>query len=344
MTEITEYKSQIEHFVETIRMATVMVAIYGLTLFRPISNQSAILSWIVLLSMIATSVCVEWFRPRACERNALSKLTAVFLPIELYTAISFWYLLSNMVRTTLLMSVACSIAFAGWLIWLNRRIVLHKTVVASRTICAAFGIVLLLGAFKCNTFGFSSYNFVSDEHDFLLDRNVEQLSDFEGRWGALSVDQKIRLLELVVAIEIEALHVPHSVNITAQSLPLSEAGNYSPRTQTITINTNWLDDGWGACEVVLHEIHHAYSHAVVEVLQKLSEKERQLACFEYYLRYANEYNNYARPTDDAEFYQYYCQAIESDARDFAAEKVIQYQSAVIKYLTEGEKSYGYSEK
>ena len=173
-----------------------------------------------------------------------------------------------------------------------------------------------------------------------MEANIEKLCDFEEeRWKTLSITEKISLLQLVVDIETKALHVPHSVRVTVQSLPEAEAGNYSPRTQTITININWLNDGWEACSIILHEIHHAYSHAIVAALQKLSVEERQLACFEAYIRYGNEYSNYSRPTDNAGFYQYYCQAVESDARDFAAEQLIQYQSAVSKYLTEGERSY-----
>ena len=81
-----------------------------------------------------------------------------------------------------------------------------------------------------------------------------------------------------------------------------------------------------------HEAYHAYQHCLCEAYDSVDAEFRDLRAFEGILEYKAEFADYTHGDDD--FYAYYFQRCEADARSYAEDAVYDYYRKIGNYLAQ----------
>lgn len=81
---------------------------------------------------------------------------------------------------------------------------------------------------------------------------------------------------------------------------------------------------------VCHEAYHGYEYCVASMLKDIPEESQNLRLFKDAHKYAEEFINYK--SDEQEFYDYYNQDCERDAREYAQNAVFDYYRRINEYL------------
>ena len=157
------------------------------------------------------------------------------------------------------------------------------------------------------------YRFLSDE-DLLLLNSSE--------WDALSAEKRCDLLLLVAQETSDALGIePPSLSLDAQ-MPDNEAGYYDHTDNSIHLWRSYIgrESAQNAVTVILHELYHAYEHAIVDsdAINWDSPDVEKLPYFRSILTWKTEFETYV-PGDrwDVNLDEYFDQSVEYDARAFS---------------------------
>ena len=173
---------------------------------------------------------------------------------------------------------------------------------------------------------------------------VRQLD--EEKWQGLSDREKLDLLQLVANNECAILGVYHDVRvqsgITSKDTVL---GEYCVSKHVITINNNHLRNvpPLEAVETIAHECHHAYAWCLTHFLEETDNQYKDMFLFNDARKYTEEFENYHDGGETHEEYEeYYYQAVEEDAREYAENAVERYEYIISLYeiadLSKGERS------
>ena len=152
----------------------------------------------------------------------------------------------------------------------------------------------------------------------------------EELWDTYNRKKKLDLLQQLEALEIEHLGVPYPVNVRVADLDEQTLGNYNPSKHMISIDIDALDNSsmWRVVEILTHESRHAWQHAFTDAWNNIPQESQNL----YGLRFASimddEFQNY----ESDSFEEYYSQQVEEDARDYARQEVLRYNSLVKEFL------------
>lgn len=159
--------------------------------------------------------------------------------------------------------------------------------------------------------------------------NLEQES-----WSTLTVQEKLDLLQAICDYECEFVlgceRVKIYSGITSRDTVL---GEYSNQTKSFTINEDHLIHGnvEEVVDTVLHEIRHAYQHTWVEMYASLEshikDEYKDLLPFKQAQSFSEEFSDYCSGEDD--FYRYFTQDVERDAREWAAKRIKEYYATFI---------------
>lgn len=162
----------------------------------------------------------------------------------------------------------------------------------------------------------------------------------------LDYKEKCRVVEAVIHCEARYLGLC-KVDIVFDDLGESVLGSYSHTDKRIIINSRMLEDGAmpdisadDVLETCVHECRHAYQHLMVELYREVSPEQRNLLAFreENVASWVNNMADYSSYIGDFEDYMdYLSQALEKDARGYAANEVPEYYREVAKLLAEQEK-------
>lgn len=154
-------------------------------------------------------------------------------------------------------------------------------------------------------------------------------------WEALTVQERLDVLQTVANIEQRYLGLPIELNVGAANLNAGNLGYYSDETHEIVINMDGLlfDSSLEVLDTVCHESFHSYQYCMIEALNCLDERIGNLRIFQKAHVYAYEFENYINGETD--LYNYYYQNCKSDARDYAEEAVHEYYNRINSYLDEG---------
>lgn len=157
----------------------------------------------------------------------------------------------------------------------------------------------------------------------LSEHAMELQSLQEETWAALTLQQKLDVLQMVANIEAQELGLPQEVRVGGSVLEEDVLAQYADRTHTVKISLDHLETA-GPLDVldsVLHECYHAYQHRLVDLYE--AEKDPamlQLKVFRSVAQYAYEFTHYEGEDDRA----YYEQACETDARRYARQRTYDY--------------------
>lgn len=145
-------------------------------------------------------------------------------------------------------------------------------------------------------------------------------------WAACGEQEKLDVLQVICDYEC-ARHLGCPSPRVVAGYPDSETtyGSYNRESDTITINVEHLKEDAAAdvLDTLLHEARHAYQHAAVEALaeaeESLSEETLALACFQTVYAYRDNFDNYVSGLEN--YLSYRAQAVESDSRAWAQERI-----------------------
>ena len=174
-----------------------------------------------------------------------------------------------------------------------------------------------------------------DEH--CLDANIEVIADIDPeRWEKLDVQERLDVCQTIINCEARYLGLSHEISIGTQEIASGTLGYYSEAQHLVVIDINHLkySESYDVLKTLIHEVTHAYQYEQVAVYRTLDEKSRNLLLFYPASQYIEEFANYKDGEED--YWQYYGQWVEYDARKATEIESVEYIQRVNEYL--GKKS------
>lgn len=342
-----------EYIVESIFWGLIIMIWYNNVLFRCLPNVTYATSKIVLWLMMVVSVSAGsglFFRKK---RTGWSVCISLLLPYGLYTVGSYWKTLQRRIVIVLLVSTVLSLLIG--ILVMTRRINQKrsaKRVIAKRlckciamtgnifTVAMAIIMVplLLQGAFGMTLFkpGVKAEIGIEIEKQ-TISGNIDTLLKLqEEDWFSLSTKDKLNVLQCVANIEANYLGISNELNVGASNLPEYTLACYSDDSHTIYINLEHLEND-SAVEVLnscCHEAYHSYQYRLIDAYNETPEEIQKLRIYSNVALYVDEFATYADGYED--FFSYYSQQCEKDARKYAEDAVDDYYSKINEYLEEAE--------
>lgn len=156
----------------------------------------------------------------------------------------------------------------------------------------------------------------------------------EDTWQTLTLQQKLDVLQTVIDLEQSSLGLPYALTARVAQVEGDVIASYNDRSLTITISADDLETRSGGymLEAICHEAYHAYQYRLLDLYTAAPEQSRSLQVFRSVEQYEKEFRDYESGEED--FEAYYTQACESDARDYAEERVQWYVMKLHMYMTQ----------
>ena len=127
----------------------------------------------------------------------------------------------------------------------------------------------------------------------------------EDKWSDLSLEEKKQsMIDLPDYVASDTGNENPPKIVFRDDMPDGAYGGYSPKTNTMEINVNMLDDSVEAADTIAHEMWHAHQEQAANNPSNPRAEEYQEA-----------FDNYISPEYDFEAYQN--QMLEAEARDYA---------------------------
>lgn len=138
-------------------------------------------------------------------------------------------------------------------------------------------------------------------------------------WAHLSSRERVETMQRVENYEAREANRPPA-HVELREMKPAQRGSYDPETHTIAQNRDMvvlMDDPHMALNNVLHEGRHAYQYDAVEH----PGRHQELSLNEH-LTFRQGIGSYTPPEKD--FYAYYNNPVERDARDYAQARAKEY--------------------
>lgn len=340
-----------EYIRETLFYTLIGFAFYKKILFRCISGMSYTQSRIILITLVIIlellGVLINFWR----NRNVRSLFANIAIPFGIYATITYISLNKSLFLVVLTCSGMFSIICAS--ITLCRKIKNKskvKCIIAKRIRKAisrtqfffALGLTCAMIFIGVRVlFGFSIFRSTvaatasKELNEQTIESNIDAILLLQERlWKKLSAQERVTVLQTVANIECRYLGIPHELNVGVENLGENTLGHYVMETHEIVINLDHLmnDDASKVLESVCHEVAHGYQYCLVSVLENSPEETKNLRLLKDAKNYAEEFSNYK--AGDCDYYDYYYQKCEIDAREYAEEAVTEYYHRIEQYLTE----------
>ncbi len=172
-----------------------------------------------------------------------------------------------------------------------------------------------------------------EEHN--LDTNMELISMIHpDRWGDTDMDQRLEIGQKILNCEARYLGLTNEITLVTKELDEMTRGHYSNADHQIVISSTHLMNasGYDVLETILHECYHAYQYELIYLYHKVDSKSRNLMLFDAAAVYLDEFQDYTNGTED--FYEYYSQSVETDARKHSKNEMQEYIRRVEEYVME----------
>lgn len=339
----------IEYYAENIFWDLISMIWYKKTIFRCLPNVTYATSRIVLWFMLSVSVSVCsgcFFRKKRTRWNVCISL---LIPYGLYTVGSYWRTLQNRIVIVLLVSTVLSLLI-GILVMTRRmnkkksvkRVIakrLRKCITMTGNIYTLGMAVIMMPLLLQGTFGMTLFKprvkaeIGIETEKQTISKNIDTILKLqEEEWASLSTKDKLNVLQCVANVEANYLGISNELNVGASNLPEYTFACYSDVSHTIYINLEHLEND-SAVEVLnscCHEAYHSYQHRLVDAYNETPEEIQKLRIYSNVALYVDEFAIYA--DGDEDFFSYYSQQCEKDARKYAEDAVDEYYSRINEYL------------
>ena len=164
------------------------------------------------------------------------------------------------------------------------------------------------------------------------------VSKLQDGWNALSLEEKIDVLETVVKVECRYLGMTDKTpSISLVYMKDNLLGTYDFETDTIYLSYQYVvdskDDGYSILKTLCHESYHRYQYYQISLLDKMGDNNAtDLLMFNRIKKYKCESENYYSLIDESDYYAYSSQALEVDARRYSESAVKDYKEQISEYL------------
>lgn len=206
--------------------------------------------------------------------------------------------------------------------------------IATVALLVVMGIVGVNGVFGNNILTAAVPAIVNDQDSpQTISNNIDTILLLqEEEWLTLTTQEKLDTLQTVANIEAHYLGLPNELNVGAANLDEDTLACYDDSTYTISIDINHLENGsvYDVLDSCCHEAYHSYQHRLVDAYNASDERLRELRLFKSAAQYSQEFDRYTDGGND--YYTYYFQDCETDARDYAEDAVVDYYNRIDKYL------------
>ena len=289
------------------------------------------------------------------QRNILSLVTVVLLPILLYDSVQMWKYSDLLVWLDLSSVLVAGIAAFFYTKRKTtdiRRPSLKKKVrigVASQVMrCIVCGF-LLIGVITCKSWInhkktvllkevlYQESDTVEDVPDYenSLDYNIGIISKLDpaGGWAELSLEEKTEVLAAVIRVECRYFGMATAPSLKIAYLEDHTLGSYNRETDTVTLSYQYIVDenasGYGVLETLLHELFHRYERVQTDLLAAIRENPdlaeyQKLLLFSDASTYEYEFENYISGSDGStySYLRYASQSVEVDAERYANNAIV----------------------
>lgn len=298
---------------------------------------------IIIIILIGTFITCKY------NKGSWSLTSLLLIAYGIYTVISYKNIIDVRIKIILGISTILALIYSilvmarkirskrNWskIIW--RRI--YKCVYAYQSILAigmailicSLGIPALLG----NSLIITTTKPVetNDLQNYTINNHIDTVLLLQEHfWQELTVEEKLDVLQIVANIEARYLGLPTKLNVSVNNLEESVLGLYADNTYTIHFDLSHVEHS-PASDVLntcCHEAYHSYQYRLVDVYNSTEDNLKGLRLYKEASRYVNEFNNYVSGNTD--FYSYYSQQCEEDAREYAEDAVNDYYSRIDEYL------------
>lgn len=320
-------------------------------LFRCLPGMTYTESKIILWLMIFCSILICTFALNRFQLTGWTIAKTLVIPFGLYTVGTYAKTLGRWIP--ILLTAATMLSAILFIVVLSQKIkrVKNKRAIIKRRLrhcCikaqAIFAIVLTMviglsgvhGIFGDNILMSSvSETVVTQNDNQTISNNIEiVLLLQEDKWTNLTTKEKLDVLQTVANIEAHYLGLPNELNVGAANLDEDTLACYNDRTHTISIDLDHLenDSVYDVLNSCCHEAYHSYQHRLVDAYNSADDSYKELRIYRSAVRYQQEFDDYNN--GDCDFYSYYFQDCEMDARDYAEDAVKDYYNRIDEYLKE----------
>ena len=336
-------------------LAVPVLFAYKSLLLRSLEGYTLRQSQVCLVLLLAGYSLIGALIQMEDRRNESRIVYDLIAAVGIYTAIAYYSVWPALVWIVLGISAATSLLGAGIIIGRGNRGKSKKTYKilfrwiwqVARLLYAIFslGFIMILAVFVVpvligNMLMWSATVPADSKvvENYTLEKSMDtvlQLWDEES-WAALPMQKQLDVLQTVANIETRYLGLPHELNVGTASTEEDVRGYYVDATHEIVISIDAMQDEppQELLETVCHEAYHGYEHSLVAAAEGLDEETMNLRWFRKIDSYAKEFQNYKDGTDD--WFGYYGQVCEEDARSYAEEAVQDYYSRMAEYLEQQE--------
>ncbi len=310
----------------------------------PLSASKAILWGIVAVSCFI-SVCLEMKN----NRRLYNAVFNVLFGFGIYTAIAYYGIRPKLITTSLFIALLLILLLLCTLIIRKRRdAIIHKRNLRFRIpvllsavhkiITASLAVIMIIiGMDKVWSSSLVKPSVSPSAKEKVQEQTIANhiltLSALgDGSWNTKTIKEKLDVLQTAANIEQHYLGLPHELYVGASDLNEDESGHYEDSIRQITISINRLmqDSPWDVLGTVCHEAYHCYQYRLIDVMNSIDERDRNLNLFRKAHAYSEEFDHYNDGKGD--LLAYYSQHCEIDAWDYAEEAVADYQRRIREYL------------
>lgn len=335
-----------EFFLEHLFWVVVTWLLYKNILFRCVENYSFTESKIIFLLVLGMACIPGILCNLKKDRNDFSVFFNIVTGYGLYTVLTYFQIQRNLIITVLSITVSISIITGCYIMQrqIKRRNYFRKTirsaivtiVGATQRIIGLGFLVILIVAGGNFLFGSSIIQSsvkpsdTADIYDQLLSESEETIILLdENIWPSLTVQEKAGALQIIANLERSYLGISNELNVCVANLEEEGLwGYYDDSTHEIVIDMDLLLNGSAqdALQCLVHEAFHSFEHRMVDLYKEIDSSNKNFWIFRKAKIYAEEFRYYNNGENS--YSDYYEQHCESDARDFAEERVKFYEDLI----------------
>lgn len=340
-----------DYLLECLFYLVISMIWYRNLLFRCLPGITYTESKIILWIMTVFSIILCTLVLNRYKWTSWTIAKALIVPFGIYTILTYAKIVGRWMTVVLICGISLAVALSIFV--MTRKIKNNKNIsviikhrmrhccIKSQTILAIalmaiMSVIGFRGIFGDNILNASthatSYNQSMAQ---TISNNIDTILLLqEDEWNNLSVKEKLNTLQTVANIEAHYLGLPNELHVGADNLSEGTLACYNDNTYTISIDIDHLEKSsvYDVLDSCCHEAYHSYQHRLVDAYNTSDEQLRELRIFKSAARYSQEFDDYADGEND--YYTYYFQDCEMDARTYAEDAVEDYYSRIDEYLRE----------
>ena len=334
--------------------ATVFWACFTFIIYRPLLLYDGVeLEYLDSVQMLAVVVTVLTgiglpltFSKR---RNYLSIFINVIGAYTVHFMVSFREVFPGAILCTLVLAILLSLCYMAWVLYIYFKEHNNQTVIVSFRTCLAFCILsartvfflviscLLVVTIVKPRIGIPLIKIKTEVREGeTIAKNIDTVLLLqEEKWEVLNVEERLRVMQTIAAIESNYLGITLlELDVASDVLEFGALGGYNNDSHTIILNLSSLvtQDAYTMLHTLTHEAYHAYQYELVRLYNSLDPQDQKLLCFSDAEKYKKEFVNYIQGTED--YQAYASQACEEDSDDYADSAVYDYYRRIDEYLQE----------